>query len=51
MARARAADPTAFALHDAQLVLARMYGFDSWPRLKKFVDSVTGASRMDIVIG
>jgi ankyrin repeat protein len=30
-----------FALHDAQLVLARSYGFASWPRLKAFVDGVT----------
>ena len=30
-----------FALHDAQLVLARAYGFDSWPKLKAFVDGVT----------
>jgi len=35
------ADPTTFALHDAQLVLARAYGFESWPRLKAFVDGVT----------
>jgi ankyrin repeat protein len=32
------ADPAAFALHDAQRVLARAYGFDSWPKLKAFVD-------------
>ncbi|MCL4851895.1 MAG: hypothetical protein KJZ78_11010, partial [Bryobacteraceae bacterium] len=31
----------AFALHDAQLVLARSYGFDSWPKLKAYVDGVT----------
>jgi ankyrin repeat protein len=30
-----------FALHDAQLVLARAYGFDSWPKLKAFVDGAT----------
>ena len=30
-----------FALHDAQLVLARAYGFDSWPKLKAYVDGVT----------
>lgn len=30
-----------FALHDAQLVLARAYGFDSWPKLKARVDGVT----------
>ena len=31
----------AFALHDAQLVIARSYGFDSWPKLKAYVDGVT----------
>ena len=36
----RAPDPSKFALHDAQLVLARSYGFDSWPKLKAFVDGV-----------
>ena len=30
----------AFALHDAQLVIARGYGFDSWPKLKAYVDGV-----------
>ena len=30
-----------FALHDAQLVLARAYGFESWPKLKAFVDGAT----------
>jgi hypothetical protein len=30
-----------FALHDAQLVLARAYGFGSWPKLKARVDGVT----------
>ena len=30
-----------FALHDAQLVLARGYGFDRWPTLKARVDDVT----------
>src|SRR5262249_10373381 len=30
-----------FALHDAQLVLARSYGFESWPKLKAYVDGVT----------
>lgn len=34
-------DPAAFALHDAQRVLARAYGFESWPKLKAFVDGVT----------
>jgi ankyrin repeat protein len=37
----RGADPGTFALHDAQLVLARSYGFDSWPKLKARVDGVT----------
>ena len=35
------ANPFPFALHDAQLVLARAYGFDSWPKLRAFVDGVT----------
>ncbi len=35
------ADLSAFALHDAQLVVARSYGYDSWPKLKAFVDGVT----------
>ena len=30
-----------FALHDAQLVVARSYGFGSWPKLKAYVDGVT----------
>jgi ankyrin repeat protein len=37
----RAAVASKFALHDAQLVLARSYGFDSWSKLKAFVDGVT----------
>jgi ankyrin repeat protein len=35
------ADPATFALHDAQLTLARAYGFESWPKLKAFVDGAT----------
>ena len=35
------ASPLTFRLHNAQLVLARAYGFDSWPKLKAFVDGVT----------
>jgi ankyrin repeat protein len=35
------ADTTTFALHDAQLVIALSYGFDSWPKLKAYVDGVT----------
>jgi len=37
----RGADPSTFALHDAQLVLARSYGFESWPKLKAYVDGAT----------
>ncbi len=37
----RQADLSTFALHDAQLVMARAHGFDSWPKLKAFVDGVT----------
>ena len=29
----RTATPDTFALHDAQFVLARSYGFESWPKL------------------
>lgn len=39
----RTATPQNFALHDAQLVLARSYGFESWPKLKAAVDGVTAA--------
>jgi ankyrin repeat protein len=35
------ADAAKFALHDAQLVLARSYGFQSWPKLKAYVDGIT----------
>jgi ankyrin repeat protein len=43
------AEAAGFALHDAQLVLARAYGFDSWPKLKAFVDGVTVARLADAV--
>jgi ankyrin repeat protein len=33
-------DPSTFALHDAQRVLARAYGYENWPKLKAFVDGV-----------
>ena len=39
--RLHAAAPATFALHDAQFVLARSYGFESWPKLKAAVDGVT----------
>ena len=45
----RGADAAKFALHDAQLVLARSYGFDSWPKLKAYVDGVTVARLCDAV--
>jgi ankyrin repeat protein len=45
----RRARPADFALHDAQLVLARSYGFDSWPKLKAYVDGVTVARLADAV--
>jgi ankyrin repeat protein len=35
------AAPETFALHDAQFVLARSYGLESWPKLKAAVDGVT----------
>jgi ankyrin repeat protein len=31
-------DPAKFALSDAQRVLARAYGYETWPKLKAFVD-------------
>jgi ankyrin repeat protein len=34
----RRPDPQSFALHDAQRVLARAYGYESWPKLKAFVN-------------
>jgi ankyrin repeat protein len=35
------AEAATFALHDAQLVIARAYGFESWPKLKAAVQGVT----------
>ena len=48
-ARYHDADSEGFALHDAQLVLARSYGFDSWPKLKAYVDGVTVQRLVDAV--
>ena len=45
----RHADPARFALHDAQLVLARAYGFESWPKLKAFVDGVTIRRLVEVI--
>jgi ankyrin repeat protein len=62
-AEVHAHDPDAaaqtFALHDAQLVVARAYGFDSWPKLKTYVDGATAkrfieaarANDVDLVTG
>jgi ankyrin repeat protein len=38
-----------FALHDAQLVLARSYGFPSWPKMKAFVDGITVGRLVDAI--
>jgi ankyrin repeat protein len=45
----RVGDRSKFALHDAQLVIARSYGFDSWPKLKAYVDGVTIKQLADAV--
>jgi ankyrin repeat protein len=36
-------DPAALSLHDAQLVLAREYGFPSWPKLKAHIEAVVAS--------
>ncbi len=36
----QAPEPAAFALHDAQRVLARSYGFPSWQKLKSYVQTI-----------
>ncbi len=45
----RGADPGSFALHDAQVVLARAYGFQSWPKLKAYVDGMTAKRLIEAV--
>ncbi len=45
----RDADRESFALHHAQLVLARSYGFDSWPILKAFIDGITVSRLVEAV--
>src|SRR3954452_11148735 len=45
----RTAPPDTFALHDAQFVLARSYGFESWPKLKAGVEGVTTKRLHDAV--
>jgi ankyrin repeat protein len=37
-------EPSKFALNDAQRVLARAYGYESWPKLKAFVDGANVAA-------
>jgi ankyrin repeat protein len=44
------ADPSKFFLHDAQLVIARSYGFASWPKLKAYVDGVTVKRLADAIM-
>jgi len=48
-AQYRDASAATFALHDAQLVLARSYGFDSWPKLKAYVEGVNVKRLADAV--
>src|SRR5690242_19979072 len=45
----RGANRVQFALHDAQLVLARSYGFDSWPKLKAYVVGATARRLADFI--
>lgn len=42
-------DPDDLPLHRAQLVVARSYGFDSWPKLKAFVDGINIARLIEEV--
>ena len=48
--RAAALDPAALALTDAQLVVAREYGFPSWPRLKAHIASVVESRRTRVFV-
>ena len=45
----RGADPGTFALHDAQLIIARAYGFQSWPKLKAYVDGMNAKRFIEAV--
>ncbi|HEU0076244.1 MAG TPA: hypothetical protein VFQ76_01270, partial [Longimicrobiaceae bacterium] len=40
----------AWALHDAQLVVAREHGFPSWPRLKAQLDAEAAARRTRLFV-
>ena len=45
----RDANAETFALHDAQLVIARVNGFQSWPKLKAFVEGANVRALIDAV--
>ena len=38
-----APNPDALKLHEAQLIIARGYGFDSWAAMKRKIESLTGS--------
>ena len=38
------------SLHDAQLVIAREYGFPSWPKLKTHIEAIVAARRTHIFV-
>ena len=40
----------ALRLADAQFVVAREYGFDSWPKLKRYVEAASGAQAPVVTI-
>ena len=45
----RRPNPAAFALNDAQRGLARAYGYESWPKLKAFIDGANIARLAEAV--
>jgi ankyrin repeat protein len=45
----RRPNPAAFALNEAQRVLARAYGYESWPKLKAFIDGANIARLAEAV--
>ena len=45
----RDAAPATFALHDAQLVIARANGFPSWPKMKAHIEGTTVRALIDAV--
>jgi ankyrin repeat protein len=45
----RNASSSDFALHDAQLVIARAYGFESWPKLKAYIQGVNAKRLVEAV--